>query len=228
MQGWGKGFASLLALVIGCSVSPVLAKTVWYVDADATGANDGTSWDDAFTELQSAFAAAEKSDEVWVAAGTYKPDYDPVTGMHTGDRSASFVPPPVYIYGGFVGGETSTDQADPLANETILSGDIGVVGDAGDNSYHVIRRVDEIYHGAVVPHFNGFTITGGRADGPSDRNGGGVHGTNFSGGFTRCRFLENYAVEKGGAIYLNSGSVQLYASSFVANEAGEDGGGVFA
>ncbi|MDM8007570.1 MAG: thrombospondin type 3 repeat-containing protein [Phycisphaerae bacterium] len=103
------------------------------VDANATGANDGTSWTDAYRELQSALAVAVSGSEIWVAEGTYRPDYDIGTGTHTLNYYASFyLQDGVAIYGGFdgadsptyPGGETQRDQRDPQANETILSGDL--------------------------------------------------------------------------------------------------------
>ena len=70
-----------------------------YVDADAAGDNDGSSWDDAFTDLQSALVAADTGDEIWVAAGTYKPT---VEYGGTGDRHQSFqMRNGVAICGGF-------------------------------------------------------------------------------------------------------------------------------
>ena len=47
-----------------------------YVDADATGAGTGTSWGNACTELGEAMNSATNGDEIWVAAGTYRPTRD--------------------------------------------------------------------------------------------------------------------------------------------------------
>ena len=57
---------------------------------------------------------AESGENIWVAAGTYKPG---------GSRSDTFVlVSDVALYGGFQGTETSLDQRDPRIHETILSG----------------------------------------------------------------------------------------------------------
>ncbi len=92
---------------------------VLYVNASATGSADGSSWVDAFTDLQDALALAQVGDEIWMAAGTYKPD------RGTGDRKMFFVVPAgVDLYGGFAGWEECLDERDWIANETILSGDL--------------------------------------------------------------------------------------------------------
>ena len=63
-----------LLLVLAVASSSVSAiGGVLHVDALAVGSNDGSSWTDAFTDLQPALAAAVSGDEIWVAAGSYKP-----------------------------------------------------------------------------------------------------------------------------------------------------------
>ena len=52
-----------------------------YVDADATGLNDGSSWQNAYNYLQDALAnakSATKPVEIRVAQGIYKPDEDTI------------------------------------------------------------------------------------------------------------------------------------------------------
>jgi hypothetical protein len=66
---------------VGASVSATDADNEPYpdillVDADAAGANNGSSWMDAFTDLQQALSAARaipEIEQIWVAQGIYKP-----------------------------------------------------------------------------------------------------------------------------------------------------------
>ena len=151
--------------------SAIAAGGTIYVDADASPGGDGASWGTAYKYLQDALAAAVDGNDIWVAEGTYKPGPS---------RSHSFqMKNGVGIYGGFAGDEDpcSFDLADRdfTTNETILSGDIGVVGNNADNSYHVIynQQGTTLDSSAVL---DGFTITAGNADGSyPEYYGGGMY-----------------------------------------------------
>lgn len=113
---------------------------VIYVDASATGANDGSSWANAYTDLAETLAQAAPNTFLWVAEGTYTPG---------SERSDSFaLKSDVYILGGFPtgGGDGTFEARFPAAHETVLSGEIGLPG-PDDNSYHVVTAdstVDDI------------------------------------------------------------------------------------
>ncbi len=85
-----------------------------FVDADATGSGDGTTWADAYTNLNDALLAAPSGSSVWIADGTYT----------TPDSVSFFIDKELTVLGGFNGTETEATAADPAANETILSGDV--------------------------------------------------------------------------------------------------------
>ncbi len=122
----------MAAMAIFCAAGTSTAfAAVIYVNAAASGSNNGSSWTNAYTSLQTALGAANASDELWVAAGTYKP--------HASDRTVSFaMKNGVGIYGGFLGTETQRSQRDPEAHVTTLSGDIGTPSVSNDNSHHVV------------------------------------------------------------------------------------------
>lgn len=174
--------------------APDECEVVAFVDADASGRRNGSSWADAYNDLQDALQAAEKSDgiisEVRVAAGTYSP------AGPGGDRAATFrLARGLRLYGGFAGFEDQRDQREPLTHLTILSGDLNADdGPAGtnleDNSFHVIKIRCENELNTTI---DGFTITGGNAAGdPPNDVGGGIL---FNGVATirNCVFTGNAA-----------------------------------
>ncbi len=191
----------------------VRAAGVIYVHATASGANNGTSWADAYTDMQAALAVASSGDELWVAAGTYKP----TSGT---DRSASFqLKSGVAIYGGFAGTESTREQRDWASNLTLLSGDIGVADGPADNSYHVVK-------GATGATIDGVTITAGNADGPDypDSNGGGMLNVAGSPTLSNVTFTANSANDYGGGMHNEAGSLTLVNVTFAGNSGGGGGG----
>ncbi|MGB3545232.1 MAG: hypothetical protein WBA11_20085, partial [Rubrivirga sp.] len=216
----------LAVLAVTLLPASALAQAIIYVDADAIGAEDGSSWANAFEELDEALEAATAPAQIWVAEGIYVPTDDP-------DRTESFrLKSGVAVLGGFNGTETSADQRTPDPDEggTVLSGDIGVEGDDSDNSYHVVSAigVDET---AVL---DGFLVTGGNADGtvPNDR-GGGLTNSDLgtSNGYPTLRnvsFAENTALFGGGAYLLVAPrAITMEDVEFKENHALFQGGGLF-
>lgn len=200
----------------------VYAAARFYVDGDASGTNNGSSWANAFTSLQTALAVAQDGDEIWVAAGIYFP----ADGSEPDPRAVSFeLKAGVLVYGGFAGTETMLTQRDWETNITILSGDLGIPGDTSDNSYHVVQAINQL---SAPLRLDGFTIRGGNAnlmvgDGPT---GGGMLATRVSGTLANLVFMNNEAARKGGGLSIAYSTVTLENVTFSANVSGEIGGGL--
>ncbi len=202
-----------------------LTPQIHYVKWDANGSNDGSSWTNAYTDLQSALAAASNGDEIWVAAGVYKP-----TSMT--DRTISFtLKNGVAVYGGFVGTETERDHRDYETNVAVLSGDIGVEGDTSDNSYHVVVASDT-NHSAIL---DGFTITAGNANDLASSQyyyGGGMYINKGSPQLNGLIFTDNHAGFGGGiyASHTEGGNITIELTLtnvvFKDNTAFGEGGGM--
>jgi len=218
----------LIALSIGLA-APAYAIT--HVDADASGANDGSSWADAFTDLQAALAATPAG-EIWIAEGVYRP------AAPGGARSASFaLKNGVALYGGFAGTESSRVTRNTSANPTVLSGDLN--GDdmprlvnghasffnAADNSHHVVTAIDV----DDTARLDGVTLAHGYAyavgfEGPSVGAGGGMLVMNASPTLRRLTLTGN-AGPRGGAVAIFGSTASFINSAFVENYADIGSGG---
>jgi len=220
--------------IISYEQSPVCNWSVYaiYVDADAIGANDGTSWQNAHKYLQDALIDAnncpcENDVEIRVAEGMYKPDQNSVEHNGTGNRAATFqLISGAAIKGGYAGyGAENPDARDIKQYETILSGDIGVADVNTDNSYHVVTGSDT----DETAGLNGFTVTGGYADGLYEYNydrGGGMYNKSGSPTVTNCTFSGNLA-DYGGGMYNESGNPMVINCIFNENSAEYFGGGMY-
>jgi predicted outer membrane repeat protein len=200
---------------------------VRYVKQDAVGSGDGSSWGNAHTDLQSALAAASPDEEIWVAAGIYKP-------TSTADRTISFtLKNGVAVFGGFLGTETARAQRDHENNLTVLSGDIGVDGDNSDNSYHVVVG-SETNNSARL---DGFTITAGNADDnlpfSPEGQGGGMYSDLGSPIVSNVIFTDNSAKFGGGMFHGGELgfeeliSYPILTNVIFQNNSATEGGGFF-
>ncbi|MHC5061184.1 MAG: BACON domain-containing protein [Planctomycetota bacterium] len=207
------------------------ANGIIYVDASATaGAQNGTSWGDAFVHLQDALALAGADPcEIWVAEGTYAPDTIALVPEGSGDRSATFqLISDVQIYGGFPTGGSLWGGRDPNAYKTTLTGDLNTDDVPGfinndDNSYHVVTA-NGSSNTAIL---DGFIVTAGNANALSGDNsyGGGIYNVSGSAAVTNCTIEVNRASNYGGGMY-NKFSDDLWVAgcTFSANSSGFSGG----
>ena len=196
---------------------------IHYVDFSATGTADGSSWQDAFTDLQTALTAVNPGEEIWVAAGLYTPGTT---------RDSSFVlPHQVAVYGGFNGTEEYRHQRNWRANVTSLSGEIGDRTTKADNTYHVVKTAwtfDNPVDAATI--LDGFTITGGYADGDFNHTdkGGGLLNNYGTPTLVNLNFIDNYAINHGGALatQYNSEPLVIVNCTFSGNHATNNAGGI--
>ncbi|MCH7840987.1 MAG: DUF1565 domain-containing protein, partial [Planctomycetes bacterium] len=227
-------FVRLLVLVLCAVAYPAAAQQVVYVDVNATGpGQDGATWCTAYRDLQDALAAANPGDAIRVAEGVYRPDRE------TGFRTRNFrLISGVALYGGYAGcGAADPNAQDNVLYETILSGDlIGDDGPAftnrGDNSYHVVTYDDP---NATEVVLDGFTVSGGNADGTGSattNQGGGIHIRNgtfkcFPGGPTirNCIIEDNWAAHHG-AVNDHAAASVFENCTIRDNFAGQQAGGL--
>lgn len=214
-----------LRALVAFSLTPLLigvlrSQSIIHVNVAAVGNNDGSSWADAFTELQAALAVAQEMDQVWIAQGIYKP----TAGT---DRSISFaLDTNVAWYGGFGGWETSVDERDWVAHPTILSGNIGDPLDSLDNSYHVAYGY--LDHGNNI--IDGLILEDGHADGTiAFGNGGGGLSMEDSNLMLRnCVVRRCYAAGTGGGVHVTNSGFSMINTRLELNVSRGHGGGAYA
>jgi predicted outer membrane repeat protein len=212
---------------------------VIFIKQGATG--DGSSWDNASSDLHGVLLNAKSGQQIWVAAGKYVP-------TTSGDRQAAFVlREGVELYGGFAGTETDRDQRDVKANETILSGDIGG-GVKEQNSYHIVASatdavidgftIQDGYADGIMFHMRGAGLIGRFGDSPVVRNclfkdNYAIEGAALSGYKKACPVIEdcvftNNKAERGGALMLRDGvDAKIKNCVFSENSSSDRGGAVY-
>lgn len=191
-----------------------------YVDTDAAGLANGSSWADAYTDVQTALVDVSENSEIWIAEGTYSPgsartDYFDFDGN---DLS---------VYGGFEGTETVVTERDPSSHLTILSADVN--GDDTGVDFTGNNRTENNYHVALITAhrvtLDGLQFNDGHANGSgNDATGGGillrdqVQGTqSLSPTFRNCTFKNNVSTLGGAGILMRieSGNTNVTIESCV-------------
>ncbi len=205
-----KRIIGLIGLMV--LTANLFAGQVFYVTETGAGNKDGSSWANAYADVQTAIDAAESAGggEVWIAKGTYK------------HGSAMTMKNNVAIYGGFAGTETSKDQR-VAGNITILD---------GERKYRVFYNN---YTGANPltnsAKLDNVTIQNGHPYSNSEYNyGAGMYNNNASPEITNCTFANNSALDGGGMYnygYNGTCSPTLTNCTFSGNSAKYFGGGMY-
>lgn len=221
-----------------------------YVKEGGTG--DGSSWGNASGNIQNMIDELadnnpqNQTGEVWVAAGTYTPQSQLISG--TGYSASFRMRDGISVYGGFVGTEASKIEREKAStmpwdfkNETILeaayyNGDLTWTNNKWtltSDSRHVVWFAPMSGQSAFtnVTTLDGVTIQGGYAQGGTGMDdfmtdrGAGVYMDGANAYLSNCIVKENYATGNGGGVYLKNGRVQT--SLIYNNNADADGGAVY-
>lgn len=233
----------------------MLSTRIRYVKSVATGTGDGSSWENASVNLQNMIDELAKNNpqnlpgEVWVAAGTYVPQVQVISGT---TYSASFLMRDgISVYGGFAGDESSKQEREVgkmpwnFVNKTILEGSYYEHSKTSWNeSNHKWTLTSDSRHVVFFSPLpsegksgfdkstilNGVTIRGGYAQGGegvadfmTDRGAGVYMGINAT--LEKCIVTENSSTGNGGAVYMYGGRVMN--SLIYNNNADGDGGAVY-
>lgn len=208
--------SALTVAVLAASATAVQAGTV-FVNAAQTipfEFQDGHSWATAYAYLQDGISASANGDEIWVASGLYRPS-------EVGDREVSFVVATGRsLIGGFLPGAVSVDDRDPVANPTILSGEIGDPSTTLDNSKQVVWLI------GPQTRLDGVIVEDGSSVGSSLTNGAGIFVTSApSFVVERCVIRHCHAGNLGGGAGVYSSSGIFRFCTFEGNDAGTASGG---
>jgi hypothetical protein len=217
--------AAAASMVMACGQAlgaGELPPNVRVVNPALSQAGNGTSWGQAYADLQTALDAAAASGgqitEVWLAAGEYVPTKLRVANVE-GSRTFELVQG-VSIYGGFAGWEENRSDRNISANLTVLTGEPLAV-----RPFHVVTA-QGVGRDTVL---DGVRITGG-ASGilGNDSRGGGITVVSGSPTIRDCEIVGNRALS-GGGVAIQGGSplfVRTRIESNVAVSAAAGGGGV--
>ncbi|HPC64698.1 MAG TPA: right-handed parallel beta-helix repeat-containing protein [Anaerohalosphaeraceae bacterium] len=140
MRQWGHCYIFTVS-VLFLSLSGHLYGKIIYVNSNAGGSQDGTSWHNGFLTITAAINAADYNDQIWIKEGVY--------------QERIHIPDGVALYGGFAGTETDLSQRDYNTYMSIIDAQYTGITVTIDNSADSTTRLD----GCAV--IRGYGIHGG-------------------------------------------------------------------
>lgn len=193
-----KLYTTLLLAVLGFTAT---AQTVVYVNDNANGNNDGTSWTDAYTDLNVALTNTANDTgftgaQIWIAEGFY---------TRISQNESFNVDNDVLLYGGFAGTESNISSRDIENHPTIISGDVdwndtgapsssnSSMGGNAANVFKVISPNRALFNGLIIEHAYSTSASGGGINIISNS----LHNLEI----TNCIIRENVSMNRAGVMY---------------------------
>lgn len=193
-----KLYTTFLTVALGITAS---AQTIIYVNDDATGNNDGTTWTNAYTDLNVALSNTANDitytgAQIWIAEGFY---------TRISQNESFYVDNDVLLYGGFAGTESNINARDIENHPTIISGDVdwndtGVasssntsMGQNATNIFRVLSPNRALFDGLIIERAYSTTAAGGGINIISST----LHNLEIS----NCIIRENVSMNRAGVLY---------------------------
>lgn len=196
---------SIISRIISIPNIPIHSDSHGIIHVTPDGTGDGSSWEQATSELQLAlYKAYSDNCSIWVKEGTYHGD--------SSEEYAFCLLRNTKLYGGFKGDEPfdyDLSLRDFENHPSILD---------GNNRQGVINIQTNYVNDSVL--IDGFTICNGYAD-----QGGGILVRNKAN-IRNCKIRNNLALSLGGGIY-DVGNASFFHCYIYNNESQKNGGGIY-